>query len=525
MPVSTKDPPITPPQQDEDFKRWEEQMGDQTPGEDLNNQEEDNETRGTKEERDAEEDENNNDDSGGGKKHGKDKGKKPKKQHHAPEEEPPPSSRGTNPNQAPEEGFSGRHGHGLHRTQSRPGDDQRQQQSQQNSLRNQIKNRLQRNQLSSGGKGKSKIAGKGKQAAKKAARNAGSKLTQAAIKSASSNPYVVAFIIVFILVFALIIWLIGDHSQNQAADDCTAAGATTSMSLSMTGPDKAPNPAPGSTLTYTITLSTTTPQENVTLTNPIPDGTEYESGSGVAQTQIDPSGKIVSVSWTFDKIEANQSPSVTLVLRPTKPNFRVFNIASLSGGQIGDGSGGTAGGVDCTGGAAGGTSNGTITTGNVPPTVDDCHGIYRASMNMNASWGRGINKKNYGDPKCDLALKSPNGNYVIDSAKILTFLQKINPKQARGIWVCILPNESSYNANAWNPNSTSHQNRGSPGAFGLFQMNAQGFSNTGQPEDVGDVVWTLQTTNANSWNNKYIGGTWKKYWPEGYQGCLAKYGV
>jgi hypothetical protein len=102
---------------------------------------------------------------------------------------------------------------------------------------------------------------------------------------------------------------------------------------------------------------------------------------------------------------------------------------------------------------------------------------------------------------------------------------KFSEREARGIFECIMPKECSYNVNAYNPKSTSALGRGTPGAFGCFQMNAQGHSNSGQPEDVGDVVWQLQIHNANQWRLNHNGGKWSNYWPQSYAGCLNKYGL
>ena len=256
---------------------------------------------------------------------------------------------------------------------------------------------------------------------------------------------------------------------------------------------------------------------------PLPDGTSYVSSSpnGKLTPPLLSAGNSVptspaTVTWDAKalKIPLTTPINITilLTLKATKNNNEIGNVASvtLTGASL---------------------SNSGTTAGNIPATNDNCHGIYSAYMaSVQSVLSRlKIPGANYGDPTCQLVEQDPNGNWIINKDKELAYLKDPNgghlsAQEALAVFICILPNESSYNADAFNPNSTSAGSSGTPGAFGLFQMNAKGFSNTGEPEDVGDVVWSLQITNAIAWKNKYNHGTLSNYWPQSYSGCLSHYG-
>ncbi len=132
--------------------------------------------------------------------------------------------------------------------------------------------------------------------------------------------------------------------------------------------------------------------------------------------------------------------------------------------------------------ASSGTSN-TVTTqvGNPAATSGNCNGRY--------SLGNPIG--NFGDPNCNF---SKDGLFQI--------LQQIDPGNANFWYYSVVPCESSYNPNAYNPYA-----KDPAGAFGLFQM---GRGRNGQ-YDHGDVEWHSQPGNAVSYKNIVLGGSFA-YW-------------
>ncbi len=312
----------------------------------------------------------------------------------------------------------------------------------------------------------------------------------------------VFWIIVFIVMIILfIIYLILGGSEDMTDKN--------PLIITKIGPSQAKN---GDILNYSINVQYPGSAQSAVITDPLPDGTQFVS----AVPKATETGGVVT--WDANTLSSLLSDpinmTVTLKLKATRNNNSIGNIATvtLTGASFASGSG-------------------TTTQGNLPASNDNCHGIYSSWMSQVQSVlpRLHISGANYGDPTCQLVEKDPNGNWIINKDKELAFLKdpnggNLSDKEAQAVFICIIPNESSYNADAFNPNSTSAGSSGTPGAFGLFQMNAKGFANTGQPEDVGDVVWSLQITNAIAWKNKYNGGKWSNYWPQSYSGCLAQYG-
>jgi uncharacterized repeat protein (TIGR01451 family) len=339
-----------------------------------------------------------------------------------------------------------------------------------------------------------------------------------------SNPIFWGVVIVFLFLMFILYLLLGGNKTLQDMQGTS----NNPLVISKTGPSSAQN---GDLLKYTITVQYPGTAQDAVITDPLPDGTCYVSSS--------PSGKITppqsssgkgciapttpaTVTWDAKtlKLPLTNPINITimLTLKATKDNNEIGNVAT----------------VTATGAILGGG-------GNIPATNDNCHGIYSTYMaSVQGVLSRlKISGANYGDPTCQLVEQDPNGNWIINKDKELAYLETLLPKeQAEGVFTCMIPNESTFNANAFNPSSTSAGSSGTPGAFGLLQMNAKGFSNSdAQTEDIGDVVWDQQLTNAINWVKNIHGNLWHgnytnsqgqsiaNYWPTSYNACLEKFGM
>lgn len=266
------------------------------------------------------------------------------------------------------------------------------------------------------------------------------------------------------------------------------------LAVTKTGP---PTATVGQNAEYTINATYQGAAEDITIVDKLPAGVKYVSSTPAGT--YDAAAK--TVTWNAKQLKLalanplNLSVKVTLLVETNDIAFvnqATATVKASAGGQL-----------------------------SIPPSNNDCHGIYKSWMDQL----KRVGKSNYGDPNCELVKQDPNGRWIIDKDKMLEgFKSVMPPKEAEGAFFCIVPTESNYNSNAWNPRSTSTA-RGSSGAYGNFQMNEAKYSNTGQPEDVGDVAWKQQAFNAYTWKNKYSGGKWRNYWPEMYIGCLNKYGL
>ncbi len=266
------------------------------------------------------------------------------------------------------------------------------------------------------------------------------------------------------------------------------------LNVTKTGP---PTATVGQNAEYTINATYQGAAEDITIIDKIPTGVKYIS-SAPAGT-YDAAGR--TVTWNAKQLKLqlanplNLSVKVTLLVEAN--DVALVNQATAT---------------------VKASASGAM---NIPPNNDDCHGVYKSWMDQL----KRVGKSNYGDPACELVKQDPNGRWIIDKDKMLAGFKTIMPaNEAEGAFFCIVPTESNYNSNAWNPKSTSTA-RGSSGAYGNFQMNEAKYSNTGQPEDVGDVAWRQQAFNAYTWKNKYRSGAWRGYWPQMYIGCLNKYGL
>jgi len=296
----------------------------------------------------------------------------------------------------------------------------------------------------------------------------------------------IAFVLAAILI--LFFYMIFDETTLDPTSQ-TQPGQNP-LQITKSGPAQVAN---NSQINYSITVTYPGSADNIIIIDPLPGGTTYVSSSpkGTFDKQAN------TITWDAQKLKLPLdnpiSITVTFVVKAEKKDFYAINQATTNviGGTAGNGGG----------------SNGA----NIPPSTNDCSGMYKAYMSIEPS------HKNYGDPNCELVKKDPNGLQIFDKDKIMAQLKQIKPSEAKAWFFCIVPRESAYNANAYLRASTSGN-----GAYGLVQMNPTGKGNG--PLDNGEVYWPKQLSNGINYNDTKIGHTFT-YWPTSYDSCIRSYGV
>ena len=341
-----------------------------------------------------------------------------------------------------------------------------------------------------------------------------------AVSQAIKNLKIVIFaIIAIIILFAYLVFQLSGgllNPQSPSSQTSSANPLQVYVTCNPSGTKDAPLQV-GSTSVCTIIVTDTESPDDITIVATVAPFAQYVLKSA---TYNGTSGGTYAATTGGDTVtwDAKQ-----LNIPLTSPTFTLTLTVKLTQPYNGAAQGGPISVIATPAGGASATNN-------------DCHSVYSAYMSQIqiVLTRLNITGANYGDPNCALVEQDPNGNWIINKDKELAYLKTILPTQkAEGVFTCMIPNESSYNADAFNPGSTSATNgSGTPGAFGLLQMNAQGFSNTGQPSDVGDVIWSQQLSNAVNWVNNVHGGLWHgdyngipNYWPTSYNACLAQYGM
>jgi hypothetical protein len=246
----------------------------------------------------------------------------------------------------------------------------------------------------------------------------------------------------------------------------------------------------------TITVTYGGNAQDITVTDTILPGTEFVSAG--QKGVYDKTSNTVTWDAAKDGLQlepVNFSVTVTVRITTQQVNVRVYNAYEINPTGLSSAEGGGSGAIP----------------GNLPPNTNDCSGVYAAYMAATPG------HQNYGDPTCSLVEKDPNGNAIINKDLILKELQTLKSDEAMAWFVCIVPNESGYNANAYLGASTSGN-----GAYGLVQMNPTGKGN-GSLDD-GEVVWSLQLSNGIQYNDTKISHTFT-YWPTSYDPCIRSYGV
>jgi hypothetical protein len=252
----------------------------------------------------------------------------------------------------------------------------------------------------------------------------------------------------------------------------------------------------GKTSICTITITYSGSAQDITITDTILPGTDFVS-AGQKGTYDKTSN---TVTWDAQKLNLSLDPvnitvTVTIRINTHQNNTIVYNAYDINPVGLTSGS----------------NNGGATIPGNLPPSTNNCSGIYSYYMSITPG------HQNYGDPTCTLVKKDPNGVAIINKDAILTELKTLKSSEAMGWFTCVLPNESSYNANAYLRASTSGK-----GAYGLVQMNPTGGGNG--KYDNGQVVWPLQLSNGINYNDKVIGHSFS-YWPTSYDPCLRSNGV
>jgi len=311
-----------------------------------------------------------------------------------------------------------------------------------------------------------------KKAGKKLAGKALQQLEQKAAAAIIGNPPVllgigIALLVVgfFVAMLIIIITATGGGSSNFSGG---VGGGTGGGSNGGTTPPNT-NPIPGFTInkqvdktqitynpssperiTYTITYSytpssgTTIQISDITISDKISSGAKFISASG--NSSFDTGAN--TVSWKLSD-PANTSP-LTLIVEPVSDNIIISNSATAMVNS---------------------TQN--VTT----PNSDTCNGYYTLTSPS----------ANFGDPNCDFAT---DASRIQAQNAVGEILKSQDPNNADAWFQVVIPKESSWNPNAFSGSSTSGN-----GAYGLYQMNPKGKSTSG-PNDVGNVGWSEQTTNA-----------------------------
>lgn len=208
------------------------------------------------------------------------------------------------------------------------------------------------------------------------------------------------------------------------------------LTIGLEGP---PEVGSGASITYSISLSYDQsigkiPPEAITVFDILPANTTLESATPPYILNGD------TVEWKLSDVLTLSPFKITL--KPTKDVFISNTISARA----------------------------TVDSASGPPSADNCNGTYNLTLLPD--------KLNFGDPKC-----------TFTKDQLYALLQQDDPTNADLWYKIIIPCESGYNPNAYNPNSSS-----TLGAFGLFQMNPKGQGST--QFDAGNVEWLQQVPNA-----------------------------
>lgn len=243
---------------------------------------------------------------------------------------------------------------------------------------------------------------------------------------------------------------------------------TSTIDIEKTGPKVVDN---GQDIPYQIKVTNNgVAPVDIDITDPIPNNTEFVDASDLA-------GNVSGViTWHVTGIAPGASRTVTMTVKPLVNDTYITNQASatISAGG-GSGSGTNTGGNTGTGG----TNQGGNSGGNTAANNDNCGGKY----SLNNPIG------NFGDPNCNF-----------NKSDLFQAFQQADPTNAEYWFNVVIPCESGYNPDSYNPNSTDGD-----GAFGLTQM---GRGQNGQ-YDHGDVNWPLQASNSVNYQHQITGWT---YW-------------
>jgi uncharacterized repeat protein (TIGR01451 family) len=186
----------------------------------------------------------------------------------------------------------------------------------------------------------------------------------------------------------------------------------------------------------------------------------------------------IATKYTGSAVGSFYTETLTITLRPTKPNIYIVNQAT----------------AQAFGGYGEATPTQEVTNPDLaPPSDENCSGVYGSQMQGNPTG------KNFGDPQCTLA---PNG--VINESKVAEIVTQLDGPNAN-VWLSvIIPCIGGFNPNSYFPD-----NGGEWGMFGLGGSSNSSLSGGFQ----GDVPWTKQIKNAIEYNKELekAGKQWE-YW-------------
>ncbi|HUD44740.1 MAG TPA: hypothetical protein VMR41_04315 [Patescibacteria group bacterium] len=200
-----------------------------------------------------------------------------------------------------------------------------------------------------------------------------------------------------------------------------------------------------------------------------------------------------TITWDLKNVSANSTTSLSFSVIPAASynNQQIYDIATANVTDL----------------PAPTTAPTTTTNGGTPSSDPTCGGKYTlkdASDTIANPFG------NFGDPDCNFTYDRWVGEI------------KANDPGNFAQWKTIYNTESASagGPNAYNPNSTSTTNGcGGIGAFGLYQLNAQGHcTDSGTTDEAGNVEWHQQVKNGISLNNRNGGQFYINGW--GYDGTV-----
>jgi hypothetical protein len=308
------------------------------------------------------------------------------------------------------------------------------------------------------------------------------------VVAANDNRKIVIFVIIAVVIlFAYLVFQLSGGLLNPPPSSSQTSSTNplqVFVQCNPSGTKDSPLPV-GSTSVCTIMVTDTESPDNITTVATIASFAQYVPNSatynGASGGTYDPANG--TVTWDAQKLGIPlTSPSFTLTLT-------VKLIKPYNGTQNAEG-----GPISIIATPLGGTAS---------ANHDTCGGTYK----LNNPIG------NFGDPLC---------NFTKD--QLSNLIQQQDPNHYNAWFKIIIPAETggTFDPNSYNPNSTSALNGGTPGAFGLYQMNEAGKGN-GQ-YDNGSVEWKQQTTNAIQYNNTVLipKGCDFRYWSTAINAGISK---
>ncbi|KKQ66901.1 MAG: hypothetical protein US86_C0002G0018 [Candidatus Daviesbacteria bacterium GW2011_GWA2_38_24] len=260
------------------------------------------------------------------------------------------------------------------------------------------------------------------------------------------------------------------YNVNTARAEITDVKTSASAELSITAAAPENIPDKEAEINYPITVTYKgSGTATIEVTSPIPDKTVYLGSSAKegceAIKEADEAGE--NIKWSSIELKQGESTGLCLTLKATADNIKITHPgigAKITKVEL------------------------PLAEETDAPSTNDCSSKYTTEILKNPL------NINYGDPVC---------SFTKDD--LYKLLKQQDPQNADFWFVKVIPCESTYSPNAYNPGAVD-----TTGAWGLFQM---GRGKNGV-YDHGDVVWQQQISNAITYNNNVlapIGRKWQ-YW-------------